>query len=211
MEMGPKKGFLFVITAPSGTGKTTIINIVRKNIGGIGYCVSHTTRKPREGEVNGLHYYFVDRAEFERMIEAHEFVEWALVYDHLYGTSISSINRELSSAKGLLMDLDIQGAKEIKRRFPESRSIFILPPSMEILKERLKKRPTDKEIDIDLRMKKAVGEIQGCRDYDFIVLNDDLNQAAREIEAIIIAQRAYRETPSISSKAISPIKDTCKF
>lgn len=193
MEIGPKKGQVFVITAPSGTGKTTIINIVRKNIGGIGYCVSHTTRKPREGEVNGLHYYFVDRAEFEGMIEAHEFVEWALVYDHLYGTSISSINRELSSAKDLLMDLDIQGAKEIKRRFPESRSIFILPPSMEILKERLKKRPTDKEIDIDLRMKKAVGEIQGCREYDFIVLNDDLNQAAREIEAIIIAQRAYRE------------------
>ena len=193
MEIGPKKGQVFVITAPSGTGKTTIINIVRKNIGGIGYCVSHTTRKPREGEVNGLHYYFVDRAEFERMIEAREFVEWALVYDHLYGTSISNINRELSSAKDLLMDLDIQGTKEIKRRFPESRSIFILPPSMEILKERLKKRPTDKEIDIDLRMKKAVGEIQGCRDYDFLVLNDDLNQAAREIEAIIIAQRAYRE------------------
>jgi guanylate kinase len=193
MEIGPKKEQVFVITAPSGTGKTTIINIVRKNIGGIGYCVSHTTRKPREGEINGLHYYFVDRAEFERMIEAREFVEWTLVYDHLYGTSISSINRELSSAKDLLMDLDIQGAKEIKRRFPESRSIFILPPSMEILKERLKKRSTDKEIDIDLRMKKAVGEIQGCRDYDFIVLNDDLNQAAREIEAIIIAQRAYRE------------------
>ena len=193
MEIGPKKGQVFVITAPSGTGKTTIINIVRKNIEGIGYCISHTTRKPREGEVNGLHYYFVDRAEFESMIEAREFVEWALVYDHLYGTSISSINRELSSAKDLLMDLDIQGTKEIKRRFPESRSIFILPPSMEILKERLKKRPTDKEIDIDLRMKKAVGEIQGCRDYDFIVLNDDLNQAAREIEAIIIAQKAYRE------------------
>ena len=193
MEMGPKKGFLFVITAPSGTGKTTIINIVRKNIGGIGYCVSHTTRKPREGEVNGLHYYFVDRAEFERMIKAHEFVEWALVYDHLYGTSISSINSGLSSAKDLLMDLDIQGTNEIKRRFPESRSIFILPPSIQILKERLKRRPTDKEIDIDLRMKKAVGEIQGCQDYDFIVLNDDLNQAAREIEAIIIAQRACRE------------------
>ena len=193
MEIGPKKGQVFVITAPSGTGKTTIINIVRKNIGGIGYCVSHTTRKPREGEVNGLHYYFVDRAEFERMIKAHEFVEWALVYDHLYGTSISSINSGLSSAKDLLMDLDIQGTNEIKRRFPESRSIFILPPSIQILKERLKRRPTDKEIDIDLRMKKAVGEIQGCQDYDFIVLNDDLNQAAREIEAIIIAQRACRE------------------
>jgi guanylate kinase len=192
MEICPKKGQIFVITAPSGTGKTTIIDIVRKNIEGVDYCISHTTRRPRKGEVNGLHYYFVDRAEFERMIEAHEFVEWALVYDQLYGTSISSLNRELSSAKDLLMDLDIQGAKEIKRRFPECRSIFILPPSMEILKERLKKRSTNKGVDIDLRMKEAVEEIQGCRDYD-IVLNDDLNQAAREIEAIIIAQRCYRE------------------
>lgn len=127
------------------------------------------------------------------MIEAHEFIEWAVVYDQLYGTSISSINSELSSDKDILMDLDIQGAEEIKRRFPESLSIFILPPSMEILEERLKKRSTDEKIDIGLRMRKAVEEIQRCRDYDFIIVNDDLNQAAREIEAIITAQRAHKK------------------
>lgn len=187
------QGQVFVITAPSGTGKTTIINIVRKNVGDVGYSISYTTRKPREGEVNGLHYYFVNKADFEKMIEAHEFSEWAVVYDQLYGTSISSINKELSSGKDVLMDLDIQGAKEIKRRFPESISIFILPPSMEILKERVKKRSTNDKIDIELRMKKAVEEIQRCQDYDFIIVNDDLNQAVREIEAIIIAQRALKK------------------
>lgn len=190
MDSVPEKGQIFVITAPSGSGKTTLINTVRKSISGVGYSISHTTRNPREGEVNGLHYYFIDRVEFEKMIEAHEFVEWALVYGQLYGTSISSLNRELSSGKDLLMDLDVQGAKEMKRRFSESVLIFILPPSIEILKQRLKRRSTDEEIHIDLRMKKAVEEIQRCRDYDFIVVNDDLNQAAREIEAIVTAQKA---------------------
>ncbi len=199
------QGQVFVITAPSGTGKTTIINIVRKNVREIGYSISHTTRKPREGEVNGLHYFFVDRAVFEKMIEEHEFVEWAVVYDQLYGTSISSINKELSSGKDLLMDLDIQGAKEIKRRFPESLSIFILPPSMEILKERVKERSTNDKIDIELRMKKAVEEIQRCPDYDFIIVNDDLNQAVREIEAIIIAQRALKKRRFPLVKKIFPI------
>ena len=188
-----EKGQIFVITAPSGTGKTTIINIARKNLRGVGYSISHTTRKPRGGEINGYNYYFVDRVGFEKMIEAHKFVEWAVVYDQLYGTSILSVDKELSSGKDLLMDLDIQGAKEIKRRFPESISIFILPPSMEILQERLKRRSTNEKINIDLRMKEAFEEIQRCQDYDFIIVNDDLNQAVREIESIIIAQRAYKK------------------
>jgi guanylate kinase len=188
------KGQIFVITAPSGTGKTTIIkNIVRKDVLGVGYSISHTTREQREGEVNGLDYYFVDRAEFKKMIEAHEFVEWALVYNQLYGTSISSVEKELSSGIDILLDLDIQGTEEVKKQFSESLSIFILPPSMEILEKRLKRRSTGDKIDIDLRMKKAVEEIQKCQNYDFIIVNDDLNQAVREIEAIIIAQRAVKK------------------
>ena len=188
-----EKGQIFVITAPSGAGKTTIIkNILEKDVGGIGYSISHTTRKPRKGESHGLHYYFVDRENFEKMIEAHEFVEWAVVYDQLYGTSISSINRELSSGKDLLMDVDIQGSQEIKRQFPDSLSIFILPPSLDILKERLQKRSPNNKTNIGLRIKKAAEEIQRCRDYDFIIINDDLKKAIKEIEAIIVAQRANK-------------------
>jgi len=188
-----EKGQIFVITAPSGAGKSTIIkNILEKDVGGIGYSISHTTRKPRKGESHGLHYYFVDRENFEKMIEAHEFVEWAVVYDHLYGTSISNINRELSSGKDLLMDVDIQGTQEIKRQFPDSLSIFILPPSLDILKERLQERSPNDKMNIDLRLKKAAEEIQRCRDYDFIIVNDNLKQAVKEIEAIILAQRANK-------------------
>lgn len=188
-----EKGQIFVITAPSGAGKTTIIkNILKKDVEGIGYSISHTTRKPRKGESQGLHYYFVEKENFKKMIDAHEFVEWAVVYDHLYGTSISSINRTLSSGKDLLMDVDIQGSQEIKRQFPDSLSIFILPPSIDILKERLHKRSPNDTMNIDLRLRKATEEIQQCRDYDFIIINDDLKKASKEIEAIIVAQRAKK-------------------
>ena len=186
-------GKIFIITAPSGTGKTTIINSVRKKIGGIGYSISHTTRKPREGEVHGRHYHFVDAEEFQKMIKKQEFLEWAFVYDQYYGTSIASVNRELSSEKDLLMDLDIQGAKAVKKRFPDSLLIFILPPSVQALEERLKKRSKGGETNIALRMKRAIGEIQQCGDFDFIIINDNLNKAVNEVEAIIVSYRDSKE------------------
>ncbi len=188
-----KKGKLFVITAPSGTGKTAIIDIIRKKVEGIGYSVSHTTRPPRRGEVDGVHYCFVAREDFEKMIEAHEFVEWAIVYDHLYGTPVSSVESTLSSGRDLLLDLDIQGAQEIKKQFPEATLIFILPPSLKILHERLKRRSAQDDTNIALRMEKAVEEIRKCRDYHFLIVNDDLKKAAGEVEAIIVAQRARTE------------------
>jgi guanylate kinase len=185
-----QRGQIFVIIAPSGTGKTTIIRAVRENVSGIAYSVSHTTRRPRDGEAEGKHYHFVTRKDFEKMIDEHQFVEWAHVYGHLYGTSYSSMESELSSGEDLLLDLDIQGAEAIKRHFPESLSIFILPPSMEALEQRLRGRATNDREDIDLRMKKAAEEIRRCGEYDFIVVNDNLAQTVREIEAIIISQRA---------------------
>jgi guanylate kinase len=185
-----QRGQIFVITAPSGTGKTTIIRAIRESGIGVGYCVSHTTREPRHGEIPGKHYHFITRRDFESMVDAGQFIEWAYVYGHLYGTSYSSMESQLSSGKDILLDLDIQGSEAIKRRFPESLSIFILPPSIEALKERLKKRGANDTKDVDLRMKKAAEEIMGFGEYDFIVVNDDLEQAVHEIEAIILSERA---------------------
>jgi len=186
----PQKGQLFVITAPSGTGKNTIIEMVRKDLKELGYSISHTTRAPRKGEIDGVHYYFVGKKQFEKMIQAQEFVEWAVVYNELYGTSISSVRSAQVSGKDVLLDLDMQGARQIKKRFPDSTSIFIVPPSLQTLRERLEKRSSHDGTDIDLRMTEAVQEIRGCRDFDFLIVNDDLRQAVREVEAVIVAVKA---------------------
>lgn len=186
----PQKGHLFVIAAPSGTGKNTIIEMVRKDLKNLGYSISHTTRAPRKGERDGVHYYFVGKKQFEKMIQAQEFVEWAVVYNQLYGTSVSSVRSAQASGKDVLMDLDIQGARQIKKRFPDSTAIFIVPPSLETLRERLEKRSSYDGTDIDLRMTEAVQEIRECRDFDFLIVNDDLREAVSEVEAIIVAAKA---------------------
>ena len=186
----PQKGQLFVITAPSGTGKNTIIEMVRKDLKELGYSISHTTRAPRKGEIDGVHYYFVGKKQFEKMIQAQEFVEWAVVYNELYGTSISSVRSAQVSGKDVLLDLDIQGARQIKKRFPDSTSIFIVPPSLQTLRERLEKRSSHDGTDIDLRMTEALQEIRECRDFDFLIVNDDLRQAVREVETVIVAVKA---------------------
>jgi guanylate kinase len=195
----PQKGQLFVITAPSGTGKNTIIEMVRKDLKGLAYSISHTTRAPRKGEIDGVHYYFVGKKQFEKMIQTQEFVEWAVVYNELYGTSISSVRSAQVSGKDVLLDLDIQGARQVKKRFPDSTSIFIVPPSLKTLRERLEKRSSHDDTDIDLRMTEALQEIRGCRDFDFLIVNDDLRKAVREVEAVIVAVKAQTKlrVPSV--------------
>ena len=195
----PQKGQLFVITAPSGTGKNTIIEMVRNDLKGLGYSISHTTRAPRKGEITGVHYYFVGKKEFEKMIQAQEFVEWAVVYDQLYGTAVSSVRGAQVSGKDVLLDLDIQGARQIKKRFPDSTSIFIIPPSLQALRERLEKRSSHDGTNIELRMTEAAEEIRECQNFDFLIINDDLRQAVREVEAVIVAVKAQTKNrlPSI--------------
>jgi guanylate kinase len=194
-----QEGQLFVMTAPSGTGKNTIIEMVRKDLKELGYSISHTTRAPRKGEIDGVHYYFVGKKQFEKMIQAQEFVEWAVVYNELYGTSISSVRSAQVSGKDVLLDLDLQGARQVKKRFPDSTSIFIVPPSLKTLRERLEKRSSHDGTDIDLRMTEALQEIRGCRDFDFLIVNDDLRQAVREVEAVIVAVKAQTKlrVPSV--------------
>ncbi len=185
-------GHLFVITGPSGTGKNTIIDIVTQRIDNLAYSVSHTTRKPRSGEIDGKDYYFVDQRTFQRMIDDREFIEWARVYSDLYGTSFSSIRDKLRHGIDMILDLDIQGAMNMKRHFKNITLIFVLPPSLEELRKRLIKRGAEDKV-IKERLSQTLDEIRMAKKYDYIVINDELEKAIKETESIIISERIRTE------------------
>ena len=182
-------GNLFVISAPSGAGKSTIIKALKERIEGLGYSISHTSRKPRGNEKDGIEYHFLKKETFRSMIDAGAFVEWAQVYDDLYGTSFSSLDEQTASGLDVLLDLDTQGAKNIKKHFKNSVLIYVLPPSLDVLEKRLVARGTDAETVIKARMKKTSGEIKQCVWYDYIIVNDDLEKAIKEAQAIILSVR----------------------
>ena len=186
-------GQLFVIPAPSGTGKSTVAMAVRQRVPGLGYSISHTTRKPRGNERDGIDYHFVDDETFNRMIDEGDFVEWARVYDNLYGTSSSGLQDLTSSGLDVLMDVDIQGGRNIKKRFSDSVLIFLLPPSLEELERRLRKRGTDDEPVIEARMEIAADDIKNCVWYDYIIVNDKLETAIDEAQSIIVSERCLTE------------------
>jgi guanylate kinase len=182
-------GQLFVISAPSGAGKSTILKALKGRIEGIGYSISHTTRRPRGTEKDGTDYHFVGRETFSRMIDAGDFVEWARVYDDLYGTSSSSLNEQTATGLDVLLDVDSQGARNIKKNIKTSVLIYVLPPSLEVLRRRLMARGTDDESVIRARIEKASHEIKQCVWYDYIIINDDLEKAIEEAQAIILSTR----------------------
>lgn len=186
-------GILFVISAPSGTGKTTLLGKVMADIGGLNFSVSHTTRAPREGERNGCEYHFVQKSEFERMIREKRFLEWAEVHDNLYGTSTDGVAGQLAGGQDVILDIDVQGAA-ILRKSEELAAvyIFIAPPSMAILEERLRGRNTESEEKVQLRLQNAGKEMSSVSDYDYLVVNDRLDEAVDVLSAIIIAERAKK-------------------
>lgn len=192
-------GQLFVLSAPSGTGKSTIIRTLRGRMDGLGYSISYTSREPRGEEREGVDYHFVSRAAFKAMIDREEFVEWAQVYTDYYGTAISTLKTQVSENLDVLLDLDIQGARNIRRHFEDSVLIFVLPPSLGVLEKRLRGRGTDSEETIKARMKKAVQEIKSCLIYDHILINDDLETTVDELRAIVMAERskARRRQPLV--------------
>jgi guanylate kinase len=183
------QGQIFVISAPSGAGKTTVVHALKDMIAGLGYSISHTSRRPRGTEKDGIDYHFVDRETFGRMIDEGAFVEWATVYRDLYGTSFSSLNDQTALGVDVLVDVDSQGAKNIKNHYKDSVLIYLLPPSLEILEKRLTGRGTDDQSVIDMRMEQARSEIKNCVWYDYIVVNDHLEKAIGEVQAIIISER----------------------
>ena len=182
-------GRLYVFSAPSGAGKSTIISNLEKGMDAIGYSVSHTSRRPRGREENGVHYHFVDKDTFKGMITDGQFVEWAEVYGNLYGTSFSSLDEQISKGLDILLDLDHQGAKNLKEHYEDCVLIYVLPPSLEVLEDRLRARHTDDETVMKRRLDEAVNEMKNCTRYDYIIINDDLEEAEEEARSIILSQR----------------------
>ena len=179
------KGKVFVISAPSGTGKGTIINRIFELKNGVELSVSATTRKPRAGEVNGVHYHFLTMEKFDEMIEAGEFLEYATYAENKYGTPLPPIKAKTENGIHVILEIEVQGYKQVKEKMPEAVSIFIVPPSMEELERRLRNRGTDDEETIIKRLTIAKSELLVSEEYDYIVVNDEVDRAAREIISII--------------------------
>jgi guanylate kinase len=181
---------LYIISAPSGGGKTSLMRAVVSKMENLIVSVSTTTRPPRPLEMDGVNYHFVTPADFERMIDQKDFLEYAKVFGHFYGTSKTWVTKALQDGKELVLEIDWQGAQQIRKLFPQqSLSIFILPPSLEILRERLKERKQDSEEIIEKRMKEAKSECAHIKEFDYIVINDYFDTAVAEIESIILSAR----------------------
>jgi guanylate kinase len=185
-------GEIYVISGPSGVGKSVLITALRGMLPDLGYSVSHTTREPRGEEVNGIHYHFVDRDTFKRMIHNGEFVEWAEVYKDFYGTSFSSLKGQTGKDIDMVLDVDVQGARNLREHFKESVLIYVLPPSMEVLERRLRERGTDDDEAIRKRIEKAAQEIRNCVWYDYLIFNGDLEKAVEEAKSIVVSERCRR-------------------
>ena len=178
-------GCLFIVSAPSGAGKTTLCKAILKRFPELKYSISHTTRNPRNNEKNGVDYYFITKEEFEKNIQDNKWLEWAFVHDHFYGTSAEYIKRHLSEGDSILLDIDVAGAKQILARHPDSITIFILPPSISTLRQRLEARGTDSAETIAKRLKKAEEEIAQKNIYQHHIINDSLTEAIDQMSAII--------------------------
>jgi guanylate kinase len=187
------RGMLIVVSSPSGGGKGTLIDRVLKTVPDVGYSVSYTTRPPREGEQHGREYFFVSTEEFEEMIREGKFLEWANVYGSLYGTSRDQVERELNSGRDIILEIDVQGAASIRELIDDAVSVFILPPSFELLRNRLVARGTDSPADLERRLRGAPGEVEQYTHFRYVILNDDINRASAQLAAVIYAERARRE------------------
>jgi guanylate kinase len=183
---------VYIISAPSGSGKSTLVEKVRPIVPRLDFSISYTTRHPRGNEQNGVEYYFVSREEFDQMIRRNEFLEYAEVFGNCYGTAKRFFEQAQQSGHDLLLDIDVQGAAQIKRKMREAISIFILPPDRKTLEARLRNRSLDREEVIQRRLVTASGEIVKYREYDYILINDRLEDSVEALKAILLAERLRR-------------------
>ncbi|WP_455205456.1 guanylate kinase [Kaarinaea lacus] len=187
-------GSLFIVSAPSGAGKTSLVKALLESLANIRVSVSHTTRAMRPGEENGVHYHFVDINSFLAMQKQNEFLEHAKVFDNYYGTSSKAVQSLLEQGEDVILEIDWQGARQVRQQFPQSSSIFILPPSKSALRERLTDRGQDDDSIIERRMQDAVAEMSHYDEFDYLIINDDFRQALSELSAVVIAQRMRMES-----------------
>jgi guanylate kinase len=184
------RGTLFVVSSPSGGGKGTIIRHVLDVVENLRYSVSYTTRAPRLGEVNGREYFFVNRDTFEGMVTAGEFLEWACVHGNLYGTAKNQIIEDTATGADIILEVDVQGAASVRQLLMDSVSIFILPPSYEVLRQRLIARGTDSPEELELRLRNAPEELKQYSAFDYVIINDEIERAVGQLASIIYAERA---------------------
>jgi guanylate kinase len=209
-------GILFIISAPSGSGKSTLVNELRKQVSGVDFSISWTTRAPRGSEENGREYHFTAREEFERMIREGAFLECAEVFGHLYGTARSSLEEARRQGHDLLLDIDVQGAAQVRKSMPEAVSIFVLPPNPKVLRTRLRNRSRAEgqvnESELYRRLSEASKEIENYREYTYILVNDILDRAVAQLEAIVLAERYYRnsEPIAIRSRRVLEVAAACR-
>ena len=188
-----KKGILYVLSGPSGSGKTTLAKHIVNNLNNVDFAISYTTRKIRDGEADGIDYKFIDEEKFRFMIENNQFAEWAEVHGNLYGTPMDEIDKVLDKGIDLLLDIDVQGSLLIKNKYKYSVHIFLIPPDLNTLRERLSKRNTENISELEKRMEMAIKEISRINDYDYIIVSDDIDKSLRKLEAIIVSERLKTE------------------
>lgn len=208
--MSERKTSVVVVSAPSGAGKSTVLTRVLEELPGIRFSVSHTTRSPRPGERSGVEYHFVDRAGFERLRAEGRLLEWAEVHGNLYGTGLDEIGRARADGVDVLLDLDVQGAAQVRARIPDAVTVFILPPSYEVLERRLRGRGQDDEATIKRRLAAAGREIDAFERYDFAIVNEDLDACVETLKSIVRAARCRVSLVQDEARAIERTFEAAK-
>ncbi|MFZ0320230.1 MAG: guanylate kinase [Candidatus Sulfotelmatobacter sp.] len=213
MSSPPHNPLVYIISAPSGSGKSTLVNELLKKVSDLEFSISYTTRSPRGSETNGRQYFFISRAEFEKMIAEDAFLEHAEVFGNYYGTARCFLRKAEENGRDLLLDIDVQGAKQIQDKIPEATSIFILPPNRKILEERLRKRSEDSDEVIHRRLDKATSEIENYPRYNYILVNDQLEDSIKLLRAVVRGERLMRAGRPLSDEEqkIVALGDCCRL